>query len=181
MAQGSKIYKAELQIADLDRGYYADHALTLARHASETEERLLVRILSFALFANEALSFGAGISTDGEPDIWRRDLTGAIEQWIDVGLPDERLIRKACGRAHEVHIIAYGGAKADAWWRQNQSALQRCGNLTVWSLPTEQSKALAVLAERSMKINCMIQERVALLSSERGSVSVEPSYLQQRR
>jgi hypothetical protein len=99
MALKSTIYKAELQIADMDRHYYAQHSLTLAKHPSETEERLMVRLIAFALFANESLTFGKGLSDDDEPDLWQKDLTGAIELWMNVGLPDEREIRKACGRA----------------------------------------------------------------------------------
>ncbi len=97
MALKATIFKAELQIADMDRNYYRDHSLTLARHPSETDERLMVRLLVFALHAGEALSFGRGLSAEDEPDLWERDLTGSITTWIDVGLPDERRLRKACG------------------------------------------------------------------------------------
>ena len=99
MATGATIFKAELQIADLDRHYYHDHTLTLARHPSETDERMMVRLLAFVLHAHETLSFGNGLSTCDEPDLWQKDLTGAVQFWIDVGLPDEKMIRKACGRA----------------------------------------------------------------------------------
>jgi len=102
MALNATIFKAVLQIADMDRNYYRDHALTIARHPSETDERMMVRLLAFVLHAHEALSFGKGLSADGEPDLWQKDLTGAIELWIDVGQPDEKSIRKACGRAKQV-------------------------------------------------------------------------------
>src|SRR6185295_12969669 len=117
MALKSTIFKAEISVADIDRGYYRDHALTIARHPSETDERMMLRLLAFALHADDALEFGRGISTDDEPDLWRRDLTGAIKAWIDVGLPDEREVRKACGRADQVHILAYGGRAVDLWWQ----------------------------------------------------------------
>src|SRR3982750_3888876 len=109
MALKSTILKAELCIADVDRGYYHDHTLTIARHPSETEERVMVRLLAFALHASDALTFGRGLSTEDEPDLWQHDLTGTIESWIDVGLPDERVVRKACGRARDVYVLAYGG------------------------------------------------------------------------
>ena len=109
MALKATIFKADLSIADMDRNYYADHALTLARHPSETDERMMVRLAAFALNAHERLAFGGGISTEDEPALWRRDLTGAIEQWIDVGLPEARDLRRACGRASEVIVYAYGG------------------------------------------------------------------------
>src|SRR5258706_13884366 len=109
MALKATIFKAELSIADIDRGYYADPSLPLARHPSETDERMMVRLLAFALGAAERLEFGRGLSSEDEPDLVERDLTGAIQRWIDVGLPDERDVRKACGRARRVDVIAYGG------------------------------------------------------------------------
>ena len=115
MALKATIFKAALQIADMDRGYYAEHPLTIARHPSETDERMMLRVLAFALHAGPGLAFGRGLSTDDEPDLWQRDLTGAIRLWIDVGLPDEKLVRRACGRADEVVVYAYGRG-ADLWW-----------------------------------------------------------------
>ena len=118
MALKSTIFKAELSVADIDRGYYGDHALTIARHPSETDERMMVRLLAFALHADDALTFGRGLSSEDEPDLSRRDLTGTIELWIDVGLPDERDLRKACGRSREVHVYAYGGRACALWWEK---------------------------------------------------------------
>ena len=121
MALKSTIYKAEVSIADMDRHYYADHALTLALHPSETEERMMVRLLAFILNAHERLIFGKGISTDEEPDLWHVDYSGEIRLWVEVGLPDERRIRKACGRADAVAVYLYG-ALADKWWRDNEQS-----------------------------------------------------------
>ena len=109
MALKSTIYKTDLSVAHIDRGYYHDHALKIARHPSETDERMMVRLLAFALHADEMLSFGRGLSNEDEPDLCRLDLTGAIELWIEVGLPNEREVRKACARALAVSILAYGG------------------------------------------------------------------------
>ncbi|MDH4082388.1 MAG: YaeQ family protein [Nitrospira sp.] len=83
----------------MDRQCFQDHALTLARHPSETEERMIIRVLAFALHADEALSFGRGVGTDDEPALWQRDVTGAIDWWIEIGQPDEKLLRQACGRS----------------------------------------------------------------------------------
>jgi uncharacterized protein YaeQ len=174
MAQRSVVYKAELQVADMDRAHYADYALTLARHPSETEERLMIRLLAFAMNARSGLEFGRGLSTDDEPDLWCRDLTGAIELWIDVGLPDERLVRKACARAPRVVVLAYGGSKAEAWWAQNGAALARFGNLAVLGVSTQAGAELAGLADRSMQLNCTIQEGQVWLGSAHASVCVEP-------
>jgi uncharacterized protein YaeQ len=173
MALKATIFKAELQIADMDRNYYYDHALTLARHSSETDERMMVRLLAFALHAHEALAFGKGLSADDEPDLWQKDLTGNIETWIDVGQPDEKRIRKACGRARQVFIYSYGGRSADIWWDQNSSNLERLKNLTVLNLPVAASIALAKLAQRNMQLQCRIQDGQIWLADKDTTVEVE--------
>lgn len=158
MALKSTIFKVELQVADLDRNYFQNHALTVARHPSETDERMMARVLAFALYADPALSFGKGLSSEDEPDLWRKDLTGAIELWIEVGLPDERRVRRACGRARRVVVLTYGGRVADMWWQQNRAALQRQDNLAIINLAAGESKALAALAARGMQVQCTLQD-----------------------
>lgn len=172
MALKATIFKAELQIADMDRNYYHDHALTIARHPSETDERMMVRLLAFALHAHEALAFGKGLSADDEPDLWQKDLTGAINIWIDVGLPDEKRVRKACGRAKQVYIYNYGGRIADMWWNQSRDKLERVKNLEVVSLPPETSLAMAKLAQRNMLLQCTVQEGQIWVSDKDNSVQV---------
>ena len=158
MAIKSTIFKIDLQITDLDRNYYQTHALTIARHPSETDERMIVRVIAFALHAHASLEFGKGLSAEDEPDLWRRDLTGTIEQWIEVGLPDEKRIRRACGRAAQVIVLTYGGRTADLWWGQNQALLKKQDKLTVINLPHAQTQALARQVVRNMQINCTIQD-----------------------
>lgn len=158
MALKATIFKAELQVSDMDRNYYQSHVLTIARHPSETDERMMVRILAFALHAHEALAFGKGLSADDEPDLWRKDLTGAIELWIDVGLPDEKRIRKACGRAAQVVIVSYGGRGAELWWGQVSSLLERFRNLTVINLPADTGQVLTGMAQRNMQLQCLMQD-----------------------
>src|SRR5512139_3719436 len=121
MALRATVYRADLTVSDLDRGVYSQHALTLARHPSETEERLVVRLLAFALHADEALTFGRGVGTEDEPALWRRDDTGQINLWIEIGQPDEKTLRQACGRATQVVVYAYGARSAEVWWA-NQRA-----------------------------------------------------------
>ena len=173
MALKSTIFKAEVSIADIDRGYYRDHALTIAQHPSETNERMMVRLLAFALHADDALEFGRGISTEDEPDLWRRDLTGAIEQWIEVGLPDEREVRKACGRARDVYVLAYGGRGVDLWWEGARERLERQERLSVSEVPTEASKALAMLVDRTMRLQVTVQEGHILVTDGATSIPVE--------
>ncbi len=174
MALKATIYKAELQVSDMDRQYYATHALTLAQHPSETEERMMMRLLAFALHADELLEFGRGLSTDDEPDLWRKSLTGEIEQWIDLGQPDEQRIRKACGRARQVVVISYGGRGADVWWDKIAAGVARSKNLTVIDIPAVTVQALASLADRNMQLQCLIQDGQAQLMSAKANVSVEP-------
>jgi uncharacterized protein YaeQ len=173
MAIKATIFKANLQIADMERNYYQDHALTLARHPSETDERMMVRLLAFALHAHDYLEFGQGMSSDDEADLWRKDLTGAIELWIDVGIPDEKLIRKACGRSDQVIVYTYGGRVAEMWFAQNSSQFGRLKNLTVINLPQESTRGLARLAQRNMQLQCTIQDGQVWLGDGNDSVQVE--------
>jgi uncharacterized protein YaeQ len=173
VALKATIFKAELQVSDLDRGHFATHALTIARHPSETDERMMVRLLAFALNADDALEFGRGLSSEGEADLVQRDLTGAIEHWIDVGLPDEREIRKAAGRARRVTVYTYGGRSAELWWAQNQPALARLDNLTVVDVPEETAGALEALAARNMRLDWTIQEGQVWLSHEGATIHFE--------
>jgi uncharacterized protein YaeQ len=173
MAQKATIFKVDLAVADIDRGYYGDHALTIARHPSETDERMMVRVLAFALHADVGLAFGRGLSTDDEPDLWQRDLTGSILRWIDVGLPDEPDVRKACGRAHEVQVLAYGGRAVDLWWEGARERLERQDRLAVSEVPIEASRALAALAGRSMRLQVTVQEGHIYVTDGATSVAVE--------
>lgn len=173
MALKSTIFKAELAIADMDRHYYRDHALTLARHPSETDERLMVRLLAFALLADERLEFGKGLSDTDEPDLWQKDLTGAVETWVEVGLPDERRILRAAGRANRVVVVAYGGNVAGIWWKGVENKLTRLSNLTVLNLPAEASRALEELAQRAMRLSMTIQEGHVLVAGEQGTAEFQ--------
>lgn len=173
MAPNATICKAVLHIADVDRHYYEDHSLTLARHPSETDERMMVRLLAFARHGHEALSFGRGLSTEDEPALWQKDATGLIELWIEVGLPDEKALRQACGRARQVCVYTYGGRAADQWWKQNGAALDRLNNLAVMNLPFEGSRALAGLAQRNMDLHCTIQDGQVLIGDGTNAAQME--------
>jgi len=177
MALKATIFKADVQIADMDRHYYQEHALTLARHPSETDERMMVRLLAFACHAGEALTFGKGLSDVDEPDLWQKDLTGAIELWIEVGQPDERRLLKACGRAAQVVVYCYGATSA-LWWSQVAAKVERAKNLTVLSLPAASTQALARLAQRTMRLQCSIEDGQVWLRSDEAAVEVGPTLLQ---
>ena len=173
MAPNATIFKALLHIADVDRHYYDDHTVTLARHPSETDERMMVRLLAFAFHAHETLLFGRGLSAEAEPALWQKDLTGLIELLIEVGLPDEKALRQACGRAQQVCVYSYGGRAADQWWKENVAGLERLKNLTVMNLSPEGSRALAGLAQRNMELHCTIQDGQLLIGDGANAVQIE--------
>lgn len=176
MAPKSTVHKASLQVSDMDRHYYGAHDLVLAQHPSETGERLMLRLLAFALFAAERLEFGRGLSTEDEPDLWRKDLTGAIEQWIDLGQPDESRVRKACGRAGEVVVLTYGGRAADLWWEKNEAALARFRNLRVVDIAPDQVQALGARLGRGMEVQVMVQDGVLQWIDEAGTLEITPRW-----
>lgn len=174
MSPKATVVKVELQVSDMDRHYYASHALTLAQHPSETDLRLLVRLLAFALYAHERLEFGRGLSDEDEPALWRRDYTGAIEQWIELGQPDESRLRKAAGRAAQVVVVGYGGQASEQWWTRNAAALARLRGLAYVDFdPRELDEALPLLG-RGARLTAMIQDgELQLMDAER-SVALRP-------
>ncbi len=174
MALKATIYKADLQITDMDRNYYAGHALTIARHPSENDERMMVRLLAFALNASESLSFTKGLCDTDEPDIWQKDLTGAIELWIELGQPDEKRLRQICAKSAQVQLYCYSGRSAEIWWEQMQSKAARLDNLRVIYLEPEMVKSMAALAQRTIRLQCSIQDGEVWLSSDTLNVSVVP-------
>jgi uncharacterized protein YaeQ len=169
MAAKATVYKAELSVSDMDRHYYATHQLTLAQHPSETEERLMVRLVAFALNAGEQLAFGRGISTEEEPDLWARDYTGAIDLWIEVGQPDEQRLRKACGRSKQVRVYCYSGRSAAVWWEKSSKDFERFANLQVFEVPAETTGQLGKLAARNMSLQCLVQDGHAQLIADDGT------------
>ncbi len=176
MALKATIYKAELQIADMDRNYYQEHLLTLARHPSETDERMMTRILAFAMHSSDTLAFGRGLSNVEEPDLIDRDLTGAIELWIEIGLPDERAILKACGRARKVVVFVYGHS-ADLWWKGIEAGLARARNLTVLRIASVESRAIEAMAQRAMNLQATIQDGIVWFSDATTTVELHPELL----
>ncbi len=182
MATKSTIFKANLQIADIEHGYYADHALTLARHPSETDERMMLRLVALALQAwklqsvcqgDGQLAFGAGLSDPDEPDVWLRDFTGRTRLWVEVGQPDEKPLLRACGKADAVVLYCFGPA-ADIWWRGIENKLARSRNLEVLRVPSVTAQALAALAQRNMQLQATVQEGVLMLGDGKTNVDVEP-------
>ena len=174
MAQKATIYKVELSVADMDRHYYESHNLTVAKHPSETDERLMVRILAFALNAHEQLEFTRGISTDDEPDIWQKSLSGELELSVALGLPSEKIIRQSCGKANEVIIYCYGGSTAEMWWEKIKNSTTRFDNLQVTNFSKKDTSELGKLASRLMKLQINIQDGDVMVSVDDNIVYVTP-------
>ena len=174
MAQKATIYKVELSVSDMDRHYYETHKLTVAKHPSETDERLMVRLLAFALNASEQLEFSRGLSTDDEPDLWEKSLSGETELWVTLGLPSEKIMRQSCGKAKEVIIYSYGGRTAEVWWDKIKNSTTRFENLKVINLAEAETSKLAQQANRSMKLQVNIQEGDLMVSVDDSIVYVTP-------
>lgn len=183
MALKSTVFRAHLQIADIDHNYYADHTLTLARHPSETDERMMVRLAALALHAHTlqsvchgdgTLAFGAGLSDPDEPDAWLRDFTGLTRLWIEVGQPEDKPLAKACGKADAVVLYCFSHA-AEIWWKGIESKLSRLRNLSVFRIPSEASQGLQVLAQRSMQLQATVQDGSLMLADDRQNIEIVPN------
>ena len=177
MATKPTILKASIQISDIDRGHYDDFTLTISQQPSETDERVMVRLLAFAIHAAEGLKFTEGIAAEGEPDIWLKSLTGEIELWIEVGLPSEKRIRKACNQAKKVYVYAYGARSAPVWWESMAEKLARHQNLEVIFLPAAATRSLSQLAQKTMTLHCTIQDGQIWMGDADNNNYVEPELL----
>ncbi|WP_394153663.1 YaeQ family protein [Loktanella salsilacus] len=174
MAQKATIYKVELSVSDMDRHYYETHKLTVAKHPSETDERMMVRLLAFALNAHELLEMTKGLSTDDEPDVWKKSLSGELELWVALGLPSEKVVRQSCGKADAVVVYCYGGRPAEVWWDKIRNSTTRFDNLAVVNLEEAETGELATLADRSMKLQVNIQDGEVMVSTGDRIVYVTP-------
>ena len=183
MAAGATIYKANVDISDIDRGYYANHVITLARHPSETEERLAIRLLTFCLFAgvvHARLEFGRGLSTDGDAALWEIDDTGNIARWIEVGTPDVKTVRRSAGRSDEVIVVAYGEDRIGPWWQQVWADMNKVQKLSVATISDEEVEQLAKLMKRTMQLSVTVQDGVTWLSDSVNTAQVQLGWLLRR-
>lgn len=172
MALKATIYKATVNVADMDRNVFIDSNLTLARHPSETEERLMLRLLAWLVNAHERLLFTRGLSAEDEPEIWLMNDHNGIELWVDLGLPEERRVKRACNRSASVVLYTYNGRAAQIWWQQNQSKLAQQDNLTIRFIDDEQLSALIKMASRSMTLQATIQDGTIWLSDDQNHLEL---------
>ena len=179
MALKATIYKAVVNVADMDRHHYLDATLTLARHPSETQERMMLRLLAWIKYANERLQFTRGLSAEDEPEAWLRNDHLGIDLWIELGLPDERRVKKACSQSPEVALFTYNSRAADIWWQQNQSKLSQFKNLSIWYLDDAQLAQLSAFAARTMTLQATIQEGTIWLSDNDKNLEIQFTAWQQ--
>ena len=172
MALKATIYKAVVNVADLDRNQFLDASLTLARHPSETQERMMLRLLAWIKYADERLQFTRGLSAEDEPEAWLRNDHLGIDLWIELGLPDERRIKKACTQSAEVALFAYNQRAAEIWWQQNKNKCAQFKNLTVWYLDDEQLAQLSAFASRTMALQATIQDGAIWLSDSQNNLEI---------
>lgn len=177
MALTASIFKAEIAISDLRRHHYHNYHHTLARHPSETDERMMLRLLCFAMFADEQLQFSRGLSNDDEPDLWQRNLSGEIELWIELGQPSEKRLRRARSQAKHVVVVSYSGRSAQQWWQDNAGSLSRHNWLSVINIDAQESQALSSLTQRTMRLQCTLDEDAIWLSDDSTSLTVHPQLL----
>ncbi len=178
MALKATIYKASVQLSDIDRGVYGDHAVVIARHPSETDERMLIRLLAFALNVpadhdHGALEFAKDMWDADEPGLWQKDLTGHIVHWIEVGQPDEKRLLRATSRVGRVSVYSFS-ASTLVWWKGIETKLTRALNLAVWQIPADQSQALAALAQRTMELQVTVQDGAIWVGDGKHSIEVSP-------
>ncbi len=178
MALKATIFKASVQLADMDRNVYGDYATTIARHPSETDERMLIRLLAFALNvpeddSNGTLEFAKDLWEADEPALWQKDLTGNIVHWIEVGQPDEKRMQRVSSRVGKVSVYSFSSSVA-TWWSGVANQITRARNLTVWQVPAEQSQALAALAQRAMQLQVTIQDGSIWVGEGQRSIEVAP-------
>ena len=178
MAIKATIYKASVQLSDIDRGVYGDYPVTLARHPSETDERMLIRLLAFALNVPDddshgVLEFAKDMWDADEPALCQKDLTGHILHWIEVGQPDEKRLVRVSSRVDRVSVYSFS-ASTPIWWAAIATKLTRARNLTVWQIPAAQSQALAALAQRTMELQVTVQDGAIWVGDGTRSIEISP-------
>ncbi|MGZ3788081.1 MAG: YaeQ family protein [Bacteriovorax sp.] len=173
MALKATIYKAKLSVANLNIHHYQDYNLTIAKHPSETNLRMMYRIVAFALLCQENLEFTKGLSTDSEPDLWKINYDGSVDHWIELGHPDERRIRQICSKAKQVSIYTYQDNTSLNWFKSIESVLHRFDHLSVTHLTVLDGQNIEDIVERGMNFSVSIEDNELWLSNEKERINLE--------
>ncbi|MGB1239673.1 MAG: YaeQ family protein [Pseudomonadales bacterium] len=171
MAIKPTLYKTELQLVDTDRNIYDSCKFTLAQHPSETQERMMVRLLAYALNYHADLEFTKGLSSQDEPDLWQISPSGEIENWIEVGQASAERMRKGISRSPQVKLYAYG-SESDVWWGKAQGSFESLPHIEVWQFDSQQTRQLNELVERKMQLTLTISGGDLLLSDDQQSIEL---------
>lgn len=177
MALKATIFKADVSITDLDRNYFQEHNLTIARHPSENDERMMLRLLAFILNANENLEFTRGLSEDDEPDIWQKNYSGEIELWLELGTPSEQRVKKGCNQAQQMMIYAYDDNVFQEYWKKEGNKLSMRNNLQVVTIDADLAQQLSQITDRNMQIQVTIQDGVMYFTLGDTSLEITPKSL----
>lgn len=176
MALKPTIYKSQIELADSDNNRYESLALTLARHPSETLERLAARLMAYCLNSSRGLEFTRGLSTADEPDIWQHSDSGEIEHWIEVGQPEHLRLRKACGRAKLVSLYTFGNS-SDTWWKLNEEAVAALPHFRGWKFDWPEIELIAAMLDRNVQLSVSIVGGIIYVDNGSSSTSLEPKLL----
>lgn len=175
MALSSSIYRADIDLSNLNTHQYENYNLTMAKHPSESESRMMFRLLAYLYCAHEDLAFTKGLSAQDEPEIWQKDFAGDIVQWIELGLPDLKRIRQASGKSKSVKIFTHHQSKSEDWWSKIKGSLIRNDKVEVYHLNLVEEFDLEDLVSKSMKLSCVIEDGVMHLSNDDLRIGIEVS------
>lgn len=175
MALQATPYKIEMNLTDMDRHVYETLRFTVARHPSETEERLAVRLIAYALFYKEHLSFGRGLSDVDEPALWEKSLDDRVLHWIEVGQPDSERMTWCSRRTERFSLVAYGNLRV--WQTKELDPVRSLKNINVVGIEQGALEALAQDLPRSLNWSLMISEGELFITDERGQHEVPLQWL----
>ena len=175
MALQATPYKIELNLTDIDRSVYENLRFTVARHPSETEERLCVRLIAYALWYSEQLAFGRGLSDVDEPALWEKSLDDRVLHWIEVGQPDAERITWCSRRAERFTLLAYGNLRV--WQGRVLEPLRTLKNIHVLAVDQEALANLAQDLPRALSWSVMISDGELFVTDERGQHEIPLQWL----
>jgi len=178
VALKTTVFKFNIALSDINRNIFDSLNLTVARHPSETDERMLARVLAFCINSEEHLKFCRGLSASDEPDLWLRTLDDRIEQWIDVGEPDAERIRKASRISSAVKVYSFNArTRSDVWWQKTRENIKSI-NISVYRFDWPDMQAVAQQIQRTMSLSVMISGDSLYISTEQGEFEVHLVTLQ---
>ena len=179
MAQQATPYKVHMNLTDTDRGVYEDVRMTVARHPSETGQRMIARVLAYAIWYQERLAFGRGLSEVDEPALWHKSLDDRIEHWIEVGQPDAERLTWCSRRTERTSLLAYGSLRV--WETKVVPAVAGLSNLNIAAVPEGSLDAITESLPRNIKWTVMISEGTIFITDDNGQHEINLEWLKGER